>query len=251
MPQHGRLGRKPKRFDPRTIQLKHYLLPGAPPAPPAVEYYQKRLGYWGMAKNDVLGDCVLAMCAHLTMFWTASAGEEFIPSDGQVVADYSAITGYDPADSSTDQGTVMLDAYNFWRRPGMMGTALEGYAAVDVQNIPQVKQAIFAFGGISGGFNFPGVAMDQFNAGQPWDIVADDGGIQGGHAVAVLGYDLTYLYCITWGVVQKMTWAFFLKYFDEAAALSSSYWFNKKGLNFEGFGIEQLRQALSLMKKSK
>jgi hypothetical protein len=34
----------------------------------------------------------------------------------------------------------------------------------------------------------------------------------GGHCVPIVGYDATYLYCVTWGAVQKITYAAFAKY---------------------------------------
>ena len=245
---HGKLGKLPKRHDPRTINLKDYIPAGAPPIPPSVEYWQKRLSSdWKMMTNDVLGSCTIAAAGHLTMLWTTYSDEEFIPSDAQVIADYSAITGYTPNDPSTDQGAVELDVLNYWRKPGMMGRAIEGYAAVDLSNQEQVNQAIFLFGGIYTGFSVPASAMDQFNAGRPWDVVSNDGGSVGGHAVPVVGYDATYLYAITWGAVQKLTWAFWNQYFDEAYSIISPYWLNKKALTPAGFGINELRRDLGLM----
>jgi hypothetical protein len=241
------LGKKPRRHDPRTIELAKYLPVGAPPIPPATKYYENRLGYWGMLGNDVLGDCVLAAAGHEKMLWSALSGSEVIPSDAQIVADYSAITGYNPADPNTDQGTVMLDALNYRRNVGMLGRKIDGYAAINLANQEQVCQAIFLFIGIDAGFDFPAVAMDQFNAGQPWDVVANDGGIQGGHCVYIAGYDSQYLYCITWGHVQKISWAFWHKYFTEAYCILSPDIFNIHGLTPDGFGVQELRADLGLM----
>jgi hypothetical protein len=247
---HGKLGKLPKREDPRTIMLHDYVPAGAPPILPAVKHWEGRLGYWGMMMNDQLGDCTIAAAAHMVMLWTTYSGDEFIPSDAQIVSDYSAITGYVPGDSSTDQGAVELDVLNYWRRfPAMLGRPIDGYAAVDVTNQEQITQAIFIFGGCYIGFDVPQSALDQFNAGQPWDSVANDGGIVGGHAVPALGYDATGVYCITWGAIQKMTWRFWARYVSEAYAVSSPYWFNKKQLTPAGFGVAELRADLLLMGK--
>jgi hypothetical protein len=245
----GMLGKKPKRLDPRTIQLAKYVPAGAPPVPPSVEYWQKRLGYWTMAMNDTVGDCTIAAAAHMVMLWSAFSGKEFIPNDAQVIANYSAITGYKPSDPNTDQGAVELDVLNYWRNKGMMGRPIEGYAAINIKNQEQIRQAIYLFGGAYIGFNVPQSAMDQFNAGQPWDVVANDGGIVGGHAVPVLGYDSQYLYCVTWGSVEKMTPAFWDTYVDEGYVLLSPMWFDARGKTPAGFGVAELRADLGLFGK--
>lgn len=249
----GKLGKLGKRKDPRTIQLNDYIPAGAPPIPPSVEYWERKLGYWGMLANDSIGDCTIAAAGHMVAMWSAYSGYEFLPSDGQVIANYSVITGYNPADPATDQGAVEIDVLNYWRNKSMLGRAIEGYAAVNIANQEQVCQAVFLFGGVYIGFSVPQSAMDQFNSGQPWDVVGNDGGIVGGHAVPVLGYDAQYLYCVTWGQVQKMTWAFWKNaaYVDEAYAILSADWFGAKGLTPAGFGVDELRKDLGLMGKHK
>jgi hypothetical protein len=57
--------------------------------------------------------------------------------------------------------------------------------------------------------------MDQFNAGQIWDVVPDDGGILGGHCIYIVAFNATGPICMTWGQRQPMTWAFYDKYCDE------------------------------------
>lgn len=248
-----KLGKLPKRHDPRTIQLSDYIPAGAPPIPPATKFWEKRLGYWGVLANERLGNCVLASAGHQTMLWTAYSGSEFIPSEDQIIADYSAITGYDPAQTDangnnpTDNGTVMLDALNYRRKIGILGRRIEGYAALDPQNTAQVCQAIYLFVGIDSGLDFPQSAMDQFFAGKAWDVVRHDGGIQGGHCVYVCGYDADGVYCITWGKVQFITWAFWKKYFVEAYSVLSPYVLDVKGLTPAGYGVDVLRNALGLL----
>lgn len=242
-----KFGRLPHRHDPRTIQLMDYVKPGAPPIPPATKYWEDRLGYWGMLANDRVGDCTVAAAGHQVMLWTTYSGFEFIPSDGQILADYAAITGYDPVSGMNDNGAVCIDVLNFWRKQGMLGRRIDGYAQIDVGDIQEVKQAIYLFGSVYVGFDVPQSAMDQLDVGQPWDIVNTDGGIVGGHAVAAFGYDNDYIYVCTWGKIQKMKWNFWKWYVTEAYAISSPYWFNKKGVTPAGFGIAELRRDLCLM----
>jgi hypothetical protein len=57
--------------------------------------------------------------------------------------------------------------------------------------------------------------MDQFDAGKPWDVVKHTT-IEGGHAIAAVGYDVSYVYVVTWGKLHPMTWAFWDAYVEEA-----------------------------------
>src|SRR2546430_10990929 len=84
-------------------------------------------------------------------------------------------------------------------------------------------------------------SMDQFNAGQPWDVVADDGGIDGGHAVALVGYDPDAWYVLTWGRVQKVTRAWFAKYVEEA-------WTDRKSTRLNS-SHSQISYAVFCLKK--
>jgi hypothetical protein len=67
-----------------------------------------------MLGNDTVGDCVLAGGGHETMLWNREAGKTVPFTAANSIKDYSAITGYAPADPSSDKGTDMeiADAYN-------------------------------------------------------------------------------------------------------------------------------------------
>jgi hypothetical protein len=54
-----------------------------------------------MMGNDKVGDCTCAAAGHLVMDWTANTGKEVVPSSQQIVAAYSAITGYNPVIRAT------------------------------------------------------------------------------------------------------------------------------------------------------
>jgi hypothetical protein len=86
-----------------------------------------------------------------------------------------------------------------------------------------VKWCLDQFGAIGLGVNLPASAMDQFNAGQPWTVVQgspDDGG----HAIALVGYDDYWWYILTWGSVQKVAADWFTTYVEEAwASLSTDF----------------------------
>ena len=58
-----------------------------------------------MMDNDQIGDCTCAAAGHLIMEWTANAQSKMVtPTDKQIVAAYSAITGYNPTTGANDNG---------------------------------------------------------------------------------------------------------------------------------------------------
>ncbi|WP_327066910.1 hypothetical protein [Kitasatospora sp. NBC_01302] len=215
----GRLPAQPTRA---ALQAGPAL--AALPAPPASSDWLTPVpaADWGMLGNDEWGDCTCAGVGHKRI------GDVYVNQQHQVLAVttadalalYSAVTGFDPnagpsGDNPTDQGAVCQDVLQYWQKSGFLGEKIVAFAKVDLSNLTAVKQAIATFGQVYTGFNFPSSAMDQFNNHQAWDVVKG-ASIEGGHCVTIGAYDATGLECVTWGAVQKMTWAFFQKYFDEA-----------------------------------
>src|SRR6185437_16967399 len=88
-----RLGRKPRRHDPRAPRLARYLA-GIPAAPDIVDY-TGRLTSLGMMANDRLGDCTCAAIGHAIQTWTSQARSEITLGDGDVITLYERF-GYDP-----------------------------------------------------------------------------------------------------------------------------------------------------------
>lgn len=108
-----KLGKQAARHDPRTLLLATYATTALPAPPPSLDLTDKIKGAWGMMDNDQIGDCTCAAAGHLMMEWTSRAKPKmFTPSDKQVVAAYSAITGYNPKTGANDNGAVELDVLN-------------------------------------------------------------------------------------------------------------------------------------------
>ena len=87
--------------------------------------------------------------------------------------------------------------------------------------------------------------MDQFNAGQPWDVVPG-AKIEGGHYVPVVGtvHEVDQGTCVTWGKHQAFTKAFYEQYNDEAwAYITQEELHNGAGLH--GFDVAKLNTYLS------
>jgi len=102
---------------------------------------------------------------------------------------------------------------------------------------------LYLFSAVGIGTNFPSSAMDQFNQGEPWTVV-NDSEIEGGHHVPIVGY-AQYLYCVTWGQIQKMDIEFFKIYCEETWAILSTEFLNSQGLSPEGFNLAQLQADLA------
>ena len=178
----------------------------------------------GLASHN----CTCADVHHEVLSMQAAAGNPLVQATTQeILAAYSAITGYNPADPSTDQGAEMQAVRDYWRKTGF---TLGGhpdkillFADVNIHDVTLVKWCLDQFGAIGLGVNFPSSAMDQFDSGQPWTVVHGSP-IEGGHAVALVGYDESWWYVLTWGRVQKVAPTWFTEYVEEAwTALSVDF----------------------------
>jgi hypothetical protein len=204
-----------------------------------------------MLGNDQWGDCTCAGVGHKRIGDVyVNQGTTLTVTTDDALALYSAVTGFDPnagppGDNPTDQGAVCQDVLQYWLTNGFLGEKILAYAKVTLSDLTQVKQAIAVFGQVYCGFNFPDSAMDQFNAGQTWDVVSG-AQIQGGHCVTIGAFDANGLECVTWGAVQKMTWAFFQAYFDEAWVIVTPDFVNAaSGNDVLGQSLYQLGQEFA------
>jgi len=245
-----RLGRRapyPEHERPR-LKLAAFLRTGAlPPTPPVVDYVSK-VGEWPMYANDEIGDCTTAAAGHMIEAWTAyGQGRTVQVTEADVIAAYSAVSGYDPRDPSTDQGAVMQDVLDYWRRTGIGGHRILAFAELDVTDLEQVRAALYLFGHVYVGVDFPQSAMDQFDAGRPWDVVRRSP-ILGGHAVD-LGYaaDGRNYACVTWGAVQELTPRWWSAYVEEAWVVASPEWVSATGGTPPGLDVAALGAAFEAL----
>lgn len=223
------------------LRLRDYLTGALPTPPPTVDWLSG-VQSWPMYLNDQIGDCTCAAMGHLIQeFTTAAQGATVTVADQDVLAAYEAAGGYNPADPSTDQGAYIQDALGYWLKNGIAGHTILAYASVDVGNLTEVRQAIDLFGAVNVGLAFPGSAMDQFNAGRPWDVVVG-AQVEGGHCVPVGAYGTDGFTCVTWGTPQAMSTRFWQTYVDEAWVVITADWVNAQGLDPQGLNLYQLGQ---------
>ena len=240
-----KLGKQPAKFNVNALHMAKYIDKAYLP-PAFADHTPYGFSAWGMMMNDTLGDCTIAACGHAMQVFT---GGKLTEADKTIESYYSKWCGYVPGDSSTDNGGIELDVLNNWKSQGFDKHVLEGFVQPQPGNLSHVMHSIAEFGGVYIGFQVPNSAMTQFQNGQVWDVVANDGGIAGGHAVFCPAYhtqDPTYnkettITCITWGQKQKMTVAFWEKYCDESHTLLAASW-QPVGVNLAG-----LRADLAFM----
>jgi hypothetical protein len=208
----------------------------------------------GMFGNDKYGDCVFAGAAHEVMLLNREVSKEVTFTDQAVLSDYSAVTGFDPSNPATDQGTDMSIAAAYRRKTGIVDAnnqrhTVAAYLALEAGNLEQLDAAAYLFGAVGVGIQFPGSAMDQFNAGKPWSIVrgAD---IEGGHYVPLIAKRSHY-YVVTWGRVQEVTAGFLRKYMDEAIVYLSHEFLSGAGVSPEGFKLADLQADLAAVTSAK
>lgn len=245
-----KLGKQPHRHDPRDLLLARYTAALPPvPAGPLGHYDVIAHDGWGLLGNDGAGDCVWAGGDHEHMLWNAARGKTVTFTDANALGDYSACTGYNPADPSTDRGTDMRNAMLYRKKTGLIDAngkrhKIEAFTALAAGDANQIRQAVYLFSVAAVGIEFPASAMDQFNAGKPWTVVRSS--IEDGHYVPVVGWDGTWFYCVTWGRLQPVAPAFLAKYMDEGfAPLAVDQ--RKRGKTPEGFNYTQLKADLKAL----
>lgn len=238
-----KLGKLPARPDSIKFKLSNYAV--NLPAPPTKFGHQSLETSWGMLGNDNYGDCVWAGAAHETMLWNKEANKDVKFTDADVLSDYSAVTGFNPSDPNSDQGTDMQIAASYRRKTGIKAEdtrhKVSAYLGLKLQNYLELRTAIYLFSGVGIGIKFPSSAMTQFNQGKSWSVTYAP--IEGGHYVPAVGYTGRYIYVVTWGKIQKMTWGFFKKYCDEAVCYLTDEMFTN-GKSLEGFDLTSLQNDL-------
>ena len=223
-----RLGKQPPRIDAKRLKLRNYL-PTRLVVPPSADWTQ-RVTIWGSMLNNDLGDCVFAGGGHAIQTWTAAQGLVRTPPDEQIQSYYEGWAGYKPGDPSTDQGYVEVDFLNNWRTFEYCGAILDGYADADWNNLDHIKLSIALFGGVYIGVQLPESAMEQFQNGEPFTL-SGDRHVVGGHALWIPGYDADWLYPVTWGRKQRMSWDCLAAWCDEAHTLRSPLFLDAHGVS--------------------
>jgi hypothetical protein len=244
-----KLGKLPARPGAVKFRFANYVDRSTLPVPPKQFGHEGLISDYGMLGNADYGDCVWAGAAHETMLWCAEADTHTIFNDEAVLSDYSAVTGFNPADPSTDNGTDMEAAAAYRRRVGIVDAngnrhQIGAYLAIEPGNIEDLRLACYIFGAVGIGIEFPASAMDQFNRGKGWSIVRGSP-IEGGHYTPIVA-KRTHFELVTWGKVISATNGFLAKYMDEAICYVSAEMLTD-GKSLEGFDVDTLNRDLQAL----
>lgn len=213
-------------------------------------------GDFGIDGNDDYGDCVFADVAHRIMVRTAmmGAGKMVTPTQAETLQLYSEVTGFDPNNPNTDQGGDLVTTAQYMQKTGMLIGGVrhteDGNGIIAPQNLDHVKWSICLFGCTPMGWNsLPQSALDQFDAGQPFDYVKGSP-IVGGHDMLGLEYrpesptNPGWLVG-TWGKRWPATDAFVLNYLSEVVPVGAKDFITANGLAPSGVNLPQILQLLA------
>jgi hypothetical protein len=178
-------GCKLSRHEHVGLRLKDFLHPSFPSSPSTVDYSGPALSVIeNIEGNAEDGDCCEAEDSHYIGVITGNAGNLFSYTAAQTLADYSAITGFNPADPSTDQGTDPIANLNYRVQKGYAdGSKDAGWVLVDATNMAEVMFAINEFGNLKMWFGIPDSIVQNLpsQSGFVWDVSAGNADPNNGH----------------------------------------------------------------------
>lgn len=255
----GKLGKLPAEYYPKDLRYTSYRNSRAPFTVPSIFGHGKSFTDWGMLGNDQYGDCVFAGSDHEVMLINNLAQGDVVNKEvvkftpENALADYGAVTGFNPETGEGDNGTDVHDALNYRLKTGLIDASgkrhkIAAYVALEPGNIEHLVEAIFVFEAVGIGFEVPSSAMSQYDKGEVWSVVPG-AQIEGGHYIPLVGKPaIGNLTAVTWGKRQVMTEGFYKKYCDEAYAYITEEELKARDKkNWGGFSWEQLQADLKLV----
>jgi len=232
-----KMGRRHPVAKGMRLMLKRYLdFKALPPPPTTVDYSApaatELANPYLNAGQNAIGDCVIAAGYHMVAVETGNSGSgTFAVTNDQLIADYSAIGGYNPNAplvpdpnhpgqmiNPTDQGCDEITALNYWCDHGLAdGTTATAWIAVDASNQQELSTALFLFQNLFFAMDLPDEWINPGPSGPGfvWDV-AGNPDAQNGHVVTGVGYTPQGATIDTWGILGTMTWAAIAKYCSQA-----------------------------------
>lgn len=245
--QAGKYGRRPNDPAKPRLRFADYARFSASSPPTGVDWYSE-VSTWGMLLNDTLGDCVIAEFGHQIESSSRYAEQsEIVVMDADVLTLYEKAGGYVPGDPSTDNGCVIQDALGVWRSDGLGGRKCLAFAELDVKNLSHVMSAVADFGSVDIGISVYAGDETAFNNGDAWSTIYPAGQLLGGHSVEVVGYDSSGGWCVTWGAVQRFSWAWWSARVSEAWVVVLPEWLSALGRSPGSLDLYQLGQDMAAL----
>ena len=248
-----KLGKRAPRQHRNTLSLHNFFW--SDPLPQAATKVWREYKTPAEAKllfdNDKYGDCVFAMMANKIIHDTVHTGSIVIPTLDQVLEAYSAVTGFDRKTGLNDNGTVMTEAFEYWRTVGIAGHKILAWVQIDHRNLEHRALGCQWFGATMIGVQLPNSAMEQFDAGKSFRLTWANRGMAGGHAMLKPGYGRegeNYVTWAKWDQKAAASWAH--HYVDEEYVVISETWLDENtGKTPGGLDINALWQNIKLLSK--
>jgi hypothetical protein len=212
----GKLGKLAPKHDPRTLRLSRYILPDEVRwrEIPAARDWREACTPDGSRLppdtnplgNNEYGDCTVASKGHYLLRVGAMVGRQVDVTRERILADYAAITGFDPVTGAGDEGAYMLDVMKHWRNVGICGEKILAFASVDPTDRVEMQVALELFGGVFTGWHLPVTIEGQ----DVWDVPqggfppGQGPGSLGGHEIDMFGRSPGSGNGTTWG--ERAAW---------------------------------------------
>ncbi len=208
---------------------------------------------WYVSDGIISHNCVIAAMMHYAQVETANTGNPLTPTKELTLQTYSAITGYNPDDPNTDQGTSYQEqALPYWKNTGIPlldskgNTVIHkilGWASLDLNSIAQQRYVNFIFGGLLWGIQCPQSAMDDTSN---WRYIPNSP-IEGGHGVNQMGQGAAGGHLNSWGLLIPFSWPFMQNLADESYAVVTPSWLNAQDESPSGLNLNQLLAAMATL----
>jgi hypothetical protein len=235
------LGREKSPHDERTLSLSNILTVDEIKIPDAVNWGE-HITEWGVMGNDRYGNCVIVTKGHMIMTWVSSLRhKDDRISDEDVVTESRSLGAL--------KGFNILSSLKIWRKRGILSEKIWAFADIRLDDTLIVQAAIFYFGCIEIGVNLPLAwkGADTWDTGNGRDYRP---GSWGPHSVPIVGYDVDYVFVVSWGELIPMTWRALREYCDEAFVAISVKWLSVEGNNPAGLNLELIHQKLLEIEKT-
>jgi hypothetical protein len=223
-----------------------------PAVPPQGWEFKVNPADWGMLGNDQYGDCACAGICHLIQGQSTNTGNPLHATTDQALALYSAATGFNPNDPSTDNGTVLTDLLTYIKANGVEMTdatgkpvtvEVVGSASLDITSLAQLRYAAYTFGGNYLGINCPQECeTDTTN----WNF-APGLPIAGGHCIPQEGEGGAGGQIISWGMKIPVSNQFLTGYLEEGYVVITKAWLNAQGKTPTGLDLNGLVAAMETL----
>ena len=234
--QAGLLGCLPGQIPVGLREFTYYVAGDLPKPPTSVAV--PSVHDWGMLGNDRYGDCGIAGLQHgFEADAVITKERERFASAEQVIEYYLDYT------SGADTGVVLSQFLAYVRQHGFYSQSVSAFAPVAVHDVPTLQTAVWMYGFAYCGITVTANMQKAFESERAWDGAACSGPIVGGHCVPIVGYDDHFIYVVTWGAVQPITYSAWHAISTESWAVITGE-FEKRHGDGRGISISALRSDL-------